>query len=587
MYEAASTNAPTSGASTPKASEIEKAREDEKATKHALSVFKSIQRYQAVNPGSGEIILPSNSPPHKGELASEELVLEHIHGYRTRDVSNNAFYLSEDIVVFPAAAVGVVMDIKKGTQKHFHGRHKQEIATLSIHPSKRLVVTGDVVSSGDGTYLYIWDPKAPEDIQRQVQIRVGEKRLARGVADVCFSSCGKFVIAVSMDETHTIYIYNWQKAGKFLVKEAGHSNTGPVLAVRYHEKLGLISGGRDGYLVRQNLKTYEIEGKMLAPSSITSIDIGESGRLLIGMEGSNLIEMKEFGPHKVMERNSYRVVVEGHSVKRNQEVWGCATNPSSPAEYVTAGDDSMIFIRNIRTKETISKAHLQGKLKSAAYSPDGKYIAVGNDNGDIFILKSPDLTQVHFQKYDQPKDIKSRLHCINVLKFSPNGKYVAAGTHDDNVYVWQLSDGFKLALTLKGHTSYVTHLDWSVDSDHIQSNSSTEILCWSIPSGTPLKTAPGVHWSTSTCTFFESTIRGNDVTTVDRNPDQTCFVSGDDFGTIKLFSSSVPMNPLMPYKQYMGHGSNVTNVVFDCSGKYLVSTGGGDGCAFEWRVQKT
>ncbi|ORY30095.1 hypothetical protein BCR33DRAFT_569199 [Rhizoclosmatium globosum] len=223
--EQASTNPVTSGASTPKASEIRKAQDEDKHAKQAMSVFKSIQRFQAVNPGSGEIILPSNTPPQKGELASEELVLDFIHGYRTRDVSNNAFYLSEDTVVFPAGSVGVVMDIKRRSQKFFHGRHKQEIATLSVHPSKRLVVTGDTVSSGDGTYVYIWDPKAPEDVQRQVQIRVGDKRLARGVADVCFTACGKFAIAVAMDDLHTVHIYNWQKAGKLLTKETGHTNT--------------------------------------------------------------------------------------------------------------------------------------------------------------------------------------------------------------------------------------------------------------------------------------------------------------------------------------------------------------------------
>ncbi|KAJ3077940.1 hypothetical protein HK100_010870, partial [Physocladia obscura] len=117
------------------------------------------------------------------------------------------------------------MNLETRSQKFFHGRHKQEIATLSLHPTKKLVVTGDTITTDDGTYLYVWDPKAPDDVQRQVQILVGQKRLARGVADVQFSSCGKYIAAVSMDDDHHIYFYHWQKAGKFLTKEKSGTNT--------------------------------------------------------------------------------------------------------------------------------------------------------------------------------------------------------------------------------------------------------------------------------------------------------------------------------------------------------------------------
>ncbi|KAI9318266.1 quinon protein alcohol dehydrogenase-like superfamily [Obelidium mucronatum] len=538
--------------------------------------------------------------------------------YRTRDVSNNAFYLTEDLIVFPAASVGVVMDLKLGTQRFFQGRHTQEIATLSVHPSKRLIVTGDTISNGDATYLYIWDPKAPEDVQRQVQIRVGDKKIAKGVADVCFSTCGKLVIAVSMDENHTVHVYNWQKAGKQLTTAAGHSNTifgicpnphkseefvtfgvkhltfwtfdtvackltskagnfgdfevmsilsccflpcgsiatgthrGPILIWEkqqvtkaldgvhdvnpekyilvsasnffnrvqffqfvFMKNFGLISGGRDGVLARQNIKTHQVEAKLQSPSGIMSIDFNDKGFLLVGLEGSDLIQLTEFGNEKTLAKTDHRVIVEGHSVSKNQELWGCAVNPKNTEEYATCGDDSMVMIRNIRSKNTVSRAHLQGKLKAITYSPDGKYIAVGNDNGDIFVLTNHDLKQVHFQKYDQKQNMKSRMHSINVLKFSPNGKYLAAGTHDDIVYVWQLFDGFKVAIALKGHSSYITHLDWSTTSDHIQSNSNSEIMCWVIPSGEQIQNAKGVKWQTSTCTWFESTLRGNEVTTVD------------------------------------------------------------------------
>jgi WD40 repeat protein len=145
-------------------------------------------------------------------------------GYRTRDVNNNAYYLAPGLIVFPAGALGVVMDLESKTQRFFQGRHKEDVTAITVHPSKRLVATGDIVSTNDGTYIYIWDPKTPEDAHRQVQIRVGEKKLAKGVADLQFSPCGKYLVAATMDDDHHVYVYDWQKAGKLIAKEKGHTD---------------------------------------------------------------------------------------------------------------------------------------------------------------------------------------------------------------------------------------------------------------------------------------------------------------------------------------------------------------------------
>ncbi|KAJ1559419.1 hypothetical protein HK405_010708, partial [Cladochytrium tenue] len=85
-----------------------------------------------------------------------------------------------------------------------------------------------------------------------------------------------------------------------------------------------------------------------------------------------------------------------------------------------------------------------GKLRTVAYTPDAKYIAVGNDHGDLFILKASDLSQIHFEKYERPKFVKGSVHAVEVLRFSPDGKYLAVGTHDDVVYVWKLGADFKI-----------------------------------------------------------------------------------------------------------------------------------------------
>ncbi|KAJ3382009.1 Echinoderm microtubule-associated protein-like 5 [Entophlyctis sp. JEL0112] len=658
-------------ASTPRARSPRDQSNDRK--KH-VEAIKSVARFQASNPGSGEIISPRGIPPEKGDLPSQELVLNFVHGYRTRDVSNNAFFLTENLVVFPAGSVGVVMDLKTRTQRFFHGRHRQEISTLSLHPSRRLVATGDTVNfdaDGDGAFLYVWDPYSPEDVQRQVQILVGDKKLAKGIVDAQFSGCGKYIAAVSMDEQHHVYLYNWQKAGKLLAAEkAGHHSVfglvfnwhnssatefvtfgakhvtfwsfdaatsrlvattgtfphapnahhtetfsivscahladgrlvsgthrgvlliwdsgargtvqrvveavhrGPVFALRVDPvRGGLVTGGGDGHVTRVNTQTWDIIARLELPAGVRAVDICPTrGALLVGMEGSELIEVNEFAKSGVLQRGAYKMHICGHSVSNV-----------------------------VRTRHTVAKTRLQGKLRAVAYSPDGKYLAVGNENGDIFILKSNDLVQAHYQKYEKHEDVKSKFHAIHALKFSPNGRFLAVGTSDNIIYIWELHSGFKISAMLKvnivvsgiailnvqqGHASAITHLDWSKTSEHLRSNSSTELLHWALPNGFLVKDASKLVWATNTCTWQESILRG-EVNAVDECSDHSCIATCDDYSNIKLYSSKCQSKAMIPFKRYSGHGSAVTNIAFNANGGHMVSIGGTDGCTFEWTVEKT
>ncbi|KAJ3195463.1 Echinoderm microtubule-associated protein-like 5 [Irineochytrium annulatum] len=151
-----------------------------------------------------------------------------------RDVNNNAFYLGPDLIVFPAGSVGVVMDISNNTQRFFQGRHKEDITAICVHPTKKLVATGDVVTHNDGAYIYIWDPRNPEDTHRQVQIRVGDKKLAKGICDLEFSPDGKYLVATAMDDSHMVYFYDWKNAGKLIAKEKGHSDA--IFGITFNPK---------------------------------------------------------------------------------------------------------------------------------------------------------------------------------------------------------------------------------------------------------------------------------------------------------------------------------------------------------------
>jgi microtubule-associated protein-like 1/2 len=71
---------------------------------------------------------------------------------------------------------------------------------------------------------------------------------------------------------------------------------------------------------------------------------------------------------------------------------------------------------------------------------------------------------------------------IECIKYSPNGSYLACGSRDNSIYVYSVSEnGTKYSRVGKctGHSSFIKHIDWSVDSEYIMSNSGDyEVLVW-------------------------------------------------------------------------------------------------------------
>lgn len=63
---------------------------------------------------------------------------------------------------------------------------------------------------------------------------------------------------------------------------------------------------------------------------------------------------------------------------------------------------------------------------------------------------------------------KDRKEWIQDIKFSPNGEYLAVGSHDNFIDVYNINDNFK-KFTFKGHSSFITHLDWSENGEALHS----------------------------------------------------------------------------------------------------------------------
>jgi len=180
-----------------------------------------------------------------------------------------------------------------------------------------------------------------------------------------------------------------------------------------------------------------------------------------------------------------------------------------------------------------------GAVRAVAWSPDGDYIASGDDHHTIQVWKA--LTGMHIITYaghtdevralswnpnrgagtltggqvmprskriasasndhtlrvwqvDTGKKIflaRNRSYVVHAVAWSPDGKYIASGSSDTTVRVWEVSSGHNVFI-YRGHTGSVHAVAWSPDGKYIASGSSdTTVQIWQARSGQDVFTHHG------------------------------------------------------------------------------------------------
>jgi WD40 repeat protein len=174
------------------------------------------------------------------------------------------------------------------------------------------------------------------------------------------------------------------------------------------------------------------------------------------------------------------------------EVWGL----DSDGTYVyTSGDDNQVKIWCPAKRECIgtsivsehSRKAKRNRASTLGRHPDSQSarsvgiscngdIAVCANDGHLTIRNTADPATII-------KEINDSLEWIEVSEYSPDGKYLAVGSHDTNIYIYDASDGYSLVGKCKKHNATVTCIDWSQDSSVIRSVCNAyELLFFNIPS---------------------------------------------------------------------------------------------------------
>lgn len=102
---------------------------------------------------------------------------------------------------------------------------------------------------------------------------------------------------------------------------------------------------------------------------------------------------------------------------------------------------------------------------------------------------------------------------IECIQYSPDGKYLACGSRDNSIYIYAVSEeGYRYLRVGRcyGHSSFITHIDWSVNSDFLMSNSGDyEVLIWNAGTCkqvTQVQLIRELSFHTNSCTISFNTL---------------------------------------------------------------------------------
>ncbi len=271
-----------------------------------------------------------------------------------------------------------------------------------------------------------------------------------GVTSVAFTPDGDKVLSASHDKT--IRVWDWRK-GKCQKVLKRHNDSVRCLALLDHNRVA--SASWDGTVRISDWRT----GKQLARFAA---NVGRLNALTVNSKGEWLVAGGEQGIFVRSEGGKADRILSKGIVR------SLAFHPNG--KVLAVGDSvGQIWLLNIVPSEPTARwqAH-QGAVTALAFKPDGAILFSGSEDATLAVWDVVSRSLVKRIEGWHQREIRA-------VAFSPDGKFAVSCSMDDRLRVWQVED-WRLMLTKEGGRNWSLTLTFDPSGKFLASASKDETV---------------------------------------------------------------------------------------------------------------
>ena len=363
-------------------------------------------------------------------------------------------------------------------------------------------------------------------------------RLSKGcITDIQYSPDGKF-LAVASGIGIWLYDVTVHQEASLIT---GHTSVVDCLAFSPDGRI-LASGSADGTIILRDRITGEQTALIGHTLWITDLAFSPDGKTLASDSRDSTIRLWDAITGKV----KYTLTKDSDS-----GTWLSFTQDGQTLVSVSLEDKINLWNAITGEQKKAFDLHPDCSTTGAAFSPDGETLAIGSDNGAIY-LHDLNTGELKMTLSKQKED-------VDYLTFSPDGNTIATSSLslDDEttrLCLWDVRTGTH-RIILTEHTRWVRGLAFSPDGKTIASGDGDgTIRFWDIHTGNPKNTFTG---------------HSEEVYSVALNQNGDIIASGCNTGIIRLWDADTrqPIKTLNGSKD--GYITFARSIVFSPDGKTL------------------
>jgi WD40 repeat protein len=255
---------------------------------------------------------------------------------------------------------------------------------------------------------------------------------------------------------------------------SGHS--GPVVAIAYSsDGKTLASATTEGGVKLWDVATGTESAKLEVAKNIRAIALSSDGKLVTVTDDGNAIlsdvvsgkALDTLVPY--LEDNPFTAFLDA------------AFSPNG--KLLATGDDNgkvTLFDIASSTKTIASFSAHVTRVNAVAFSPDGKILATASDDRSV---KLWDVTSCEKSSCKEIAQLVGHTEPVVALAFSPDGKTLASGSRDSSAKIWSVMSHNELR-TIRGHTGTINSVAYSPDGNTLATASADEeIKLWDLRAG--------------------------------------------------------------------------------------------------------